>query len=81
MCLSLSTLYRQAKKDTSQAKKWLELAKDKIKDKRVLLTFYRETAGVLTSEGKHYQALDSNKKALELAKQLYREDDYAMFEL
>jgi len=77
----LSTLYRSYKKDTSQAKRWLELAKDKITDKRVLLTFYIETAQVLSSEGKHYQALDSNKKAIELAKQLFREDDYAMFEL
>lgn len=81
VCLSLSTLYRSYKKDTSQAKRWLELAKDKITDKRVLLTFYTETANILSSENKHYQALDSNKKAFELAKQLYRDDDYAMFEL
>lgn len=47
LCLALSTLYRSAKKDTSQAKRWLELAKDKITDKRVLLTFYTETATML----------------------------------
>ena len=63
------------------AKRWLELAKDKITDKRVLLQFYIETANILSGEGKHHQALDSNKKALEIARQLYREDDYAMFEL
>ena len=80
--MSLSTLYRQHKKDTSQAKRWLELAKDKITDKRVLLTFYQETAGIFSSENKHYQALDSIKKAFELAKAgMYRPDDYAMFEL
>lgn len=60
LCTSLSVLYRQAKKDTSQAKKWLELAKDKIKDKRVLMTFYMETAQIFSNEGKHHQALDSN---------------------
>jgi hypothetical protein len=66
--MALSTLYRSYKKDTSSAKRWLELAKDKIKDKRVLLTFYQETANILTSEGKHYQALDSNQKAMEIAR-------------
>ena len=81
LCVALSTLYRSHKKDTSQAKRWLELAKDNITDKKVLLQFYTETANILSSENKHYQALDSNKKAIELAKQLYREDDYAMFEL
>ena len=80
--MALSTLYRQFKKDTAQAKRWLELAKDKITDKRVLLNFYQETAGIFSNEGKHYQALDSVKKAFELAKTgIYRPDDYAMFEL
>ena len=54
MCLALSTLYRSHKKDNSQAKRWLELAKDKITDKHVLLTFYIETAQVLTAENKHH---------------------------
>ena len=81
MCIALSTLYRTYKKDSSQAKRWLELAKDKITDKRVLLTFYTETANLLSAENKHYQALDSNKKAMEIARQIYRDDDYAMFEL
>ena len=35
----------------------------------------------MSGENKHYQALDSHKKAMELARQLYREDDYIMFEL
>lgn len=74
-------MYRSFKKDTSAAKRWLEMAKDKISDKKVLLQFYIETAQILSGEGKHYQALDSNKKAIELAKKIYREDDYAMFEL
>ena len=47
----------------------------------MLLQFYIETANILSGEAKHHQALDSNKKALEIARQLYREDDYAMFEL
>ena len=81
LCMALSTLYRSHKKDTSQAKRWLELAKDKITDKRVLLQFYTETAQILAGEKKFHQSLDSNKKAMELARQLYREDDYAMFEL
>ena len=46
-----------------------------------MLQFYKETACILSSEGKHHQALDSNKKAVDLARQLYREDDYDMFEL
>lgn len=54
LCMSLSTLYRQFKKDTAQAKRWLELAKDKITDKRVLMNFYQETASIFTNEGKHY---------------------------
>ena len=37
VCLSLSTLYRQVKNDTANAKRWLEKAKDKATDKRVLL--------------------------------------------
>ena len=81
VCMALSTLYRSHKKDSSQAKRWLELAKDKITDKKVLLQFYIETAQILSGENKHHQALDSNKKAMELARQLFREDDYAMFEL
>lgn len=44
VCLALSTLYRSHKKDNSQAKRWLELAKDKITDKKVLFEFYIETA-------------------------------------
>ena len=81
MCLGLSTLYRQVEGDISQSKRWLELAKDRISDRRVMLKFYKESASIFTSEGKHHQALDSSKKAVELAKQLYREDDYDMFEL
>ena len=57
------------------------MARDKITDKRVLLQFYVETAGILSGEEKHYSALDSNKKAYELTKQLYRDDDYVMFEM
>lgn len=40
-----------------------------------------ETAEILGGENKNYQALDSLKKAMELAKQIYRDDDYQMFEL
>ena len=65
----------------SQCKRWLELVKDKISDKKVMLQFYKETASILTSENKHHQALDSSKKAVDLARQLYRDDDYDMFEL
>ena len=81
LCTSLSTLYRQYKKDTAQAKRWLELAKDKITDNKVLLTFYQETASIFTNEGKHYQALDSIKKADELAPKVFNHNEYAMFEL
>ena len=52
MCMALSTLYRSHKKDSSQAKRWLELAKDKITDKKVLLQFYIETAQILSGEKK-----------------------------
>jgi hypothetical protein len=45
------------------------------------MTFYTETANILSGENKHYQALDSNKKAVELARQLFREDDYIMYEM
>ena len=38
-------------------------------------------AQLLENEGKNHQALDSYKKAMELAKQIYRDDDYAMYEL
>ena len=44
------------------------MAKDKVTDKKVLLQFYQESASVLTQEGKRNQALDSYKKALELAR-------------
>ena len=81
LCLALSTLYRTHKQDSSQAKRWLEMAKDKITDKRVLLQFYTETAQILTFEGKFHQALDSNKKAYELAPLVMQENEYAMFEL
>ena len=57
------------------------MAKDKITDKRVLLQFYTETAQILTFEGKFHQALDSNKKAYELAPLVMQENEYAMFEL
>lgn len=53
LAIGLSTLYRSYKKDTSQAKRWLELAKDKITDQRVLLNFYIESAIMLSSENKH----------------------------
>ena len=56
------------------------MAKDKVTDKKVLLQFYQESASVLTQEGKRNQALDSCKKALELARQLFREDDYTLYE-
>jgi len=35
---------------------------------------------VLTDEGKFHHALDSAKKALDIARQLYRDDDYTLFE-
>lgn len=54
LALALSTLYRSYKKDTTQAKRWLELAKDKITDPRVLLNFYIETAVQLSNEEKHF---------------------------
>ena len=44
------------------------MAKDKVTDKKVLLQFYQESANILTQEGKRNQALDSCKKALEIAK-------------
>ena len=65
--LSLSTLYRY-KGDHGQSKRHLELAKDKMTDKRDLLKFYQESASILTEEKKFHHALDSSKKALELAK-------------
>jgi hypothetical protein len=46
----------------------LELAKDKVSDPNVLLIFYKESANQLDNEGKYNQALDSTKKAFELAK-------------
>ena len=49
-------------------------------DKKTLLQFYQESASVMTEEGKFNHALDSSKKALELAKQIYREDDYTLYE-
>jgi len=45
------------------------------------MTFYMETAQIFANEGKHYQALDSNQKAIQLAELIYSPDDYAMFEL
>ena len=45
------------------------------------MTFYLETSSIFSNENKHYQALDSVKKAMEIAHQIYRPDDYAMFEL
>ena len=44
------------------------MAKDKVIDKKVLLQFYQESANILTQEGKRNQALDSCKKALEIAR-------------
>ena len=44
--LTLSTLYR-FKGDQGQSKRHLELAKDKVTDKKVLLQFYQESANVL----------------------------------
>ena len=81
VCLALSTLYRKVVKDTSKAKRWLELAKDKITDQKVLLQFYVESTEILEHESKFYSALDSAKKAVELAKRFYRDDDYTVFEL
>ena len=49
-------------------------------DKKVLMHFYQESANVLSEEGKFNHALDSCKKALELAKMLFRDDDYALYE-
>ena len=57
------------------------MAREKITDRKVLLKFYQEMAQLLENEGKNHQALDSYKKAMELAKQIYRDDDYAMYEL
>ena len=47
VCLALSTLFRQHRKDFANAKMYLESAKDKATDKRVLLQFYQENAFVL----------------------------------
>ena len=65
--LSLSTLYRKFG-DHAESKRHLELAKDKVTDKKVLLQFYQESASVLSDEGKFNHALDSTKKALDIAK-------------
>ena len=56
--LSLSTLYRY-KGDYVQSKRYLEMAKDKITDKKVLLTFYQENANIMKEEKKFHNALDS----------------------
>jgi len=77
--MSLCTLYRHTA-DHTKAKRYLELAKDRVTDKAILLTFYQESANTLTLEKKFHQALDSTKKALEIARQLYRDDDYGLFE-
>ena len=65
--LSLSTLYRY-KGDYVQSKRYLEMAKDKITDKKVLLTFYQENATIMKEEKKFHNALDSCKKALAIAR-------------
>ena len=49
--LGLSTLYRH-KGDQVQSKRYLEMAKDKVTDKKILLQFYQESANILTQEGK-----------------------------
>ena len=77
--LSLSTLYRY-KGDYVQSKRYLEMAKDKISDKKVLLTFYQENATIMKEEKKFHNALDSCKKALAIARQIYRDDDYTLYE-
>ena len=61
LCIALVTFYREYKQDVSQAKRWLELAREKITDRKVLLKFYSEMAQLLENEGKKYQALDSYK--------------------
>ncbi len=47
----------------------------------MLLRFYLESCGQLFIQGKYNQALDSIRKAHELGKQLYKEDDYHFFEI
>ena len=44
------------------------MAKDKITDKKVLLTFYQENANIMKEEKKFHNALDSSKKALAIAR-------------
>ena len=46
-----------------------------------MLQFYQESSNVMTEEGKFNHALDSCKKAHDLARQIYREDDYTLYEV
>lgn len=79
VCLSLSAVSRHMK-NYSDAKRYLELARDKTTDKRMLLNFYQESAKNLSAEHLFNQALDSQKRAHEIAKQLFKEDEYEMQE-
>ena len=79
VCMALCSVYRHLGNNV-ESKRYLELARDKTKDNAQLLKFYQESAKIFNLDKKFYQALDSNKKALEIAKQLYRDDDYGIFE-
>ena len=47
----------------------------------MLLRFYLESCNQLFIQGKYNQALDSIRKAYDLGKQLYKDDDYHFFEI
>lgn len=78
--MSLCKVFRILK-DFAKSKQYLELAKEFTSDKELLLQLYKESGKQLMLEDKFNSALDSIKKAFEIAKQLYKEDDYAYFEL
>ena len=79
VCLSLSALCRHLK-NYSAAKRYLELARGKTTDNRMLLNFYQESAKNLAAENLFNQALDSQKRAHDIAKLLFKEDEYEMQE-
>ena len=78
--MSLCKVFRILK-DFAKSKQYLELAREFTSDKEVLLQLYKESGKQLMLEDKFNSALDSVNKAFEIAKQLYKEDDYAYFEL
>lgn len=53
----------------------------KITDKSFLLKFYIESTKQFEKQEQYNQALDSIKRAFEIAKLIYREDDFNLMEI